>query len=50
MRMVSAWVFGVALCAVALVMLWALVSRGILASQKRRGDARNRGTRPTIVF
>lgn len=40
---------GVALCACALVMLWALVSRGMLRSQKKRGVPR-RGTRPTIVF
>ena len=38
---------GVALCACGLVMLWALVSRGVLRSQKKRGA---RGTRPTIVF
>ena len=37
---------GVALCAAGVVMLWALVSRGIHRSRVRRG----RGTRPTIVF
>jgi predicted permease len=41
---------GVALCAAALVMLWALVSRGVLRSQQRRNALRKRATRPTIVF
>jgi nitrate/nitrite transporter NarK len=39
---------GVALCAAGLVMLWALISRGVHRSRRRRGGTR--GTRPTIVF